>query len=206
MAWFEYIIAIGGLGVAYCLMLLAQFISSNLFHLQDFRFASGTNRSQRSLSVSTVYDGIDFSQCYLVMSSCNENLGLELGVYSNVFIFRGNDMGFENGRCWWTFVFKTAPLRFLRRLSPSKLYFQSSFKCHTKAPLRFHWSSCQDLCSWRLWGPTYSWSIFVLRFFKTNKTMSRTTNAFEHICFLKTTLELDQKPSSICNVIFRSVA
>lgn len=86
--------------MAYCLMLLAQFISSNLFHLQDFRFASGTNRSQRSLSVSTVYEGIDFSQCYLVMSSCNENLGLELGVYSNVFIFRGNDMGFENGRCW----------------------------------------------------------------------------------------------------------
>lgn len=114
-------------------------------------------------------------------------------------------MWFENGRCWWTFVFKTAPLRFLRRLSPSKLYFQSSFKCHTKAPLRFHWSSCQDLCSWRLWGPTYSWSIFVLRFFKTNKTMNRTTNAFEHIRFLKTTLELDQKPSSICNVIFRSV-
>ena len=77
-------------GVPHCLMCLAQFISLNIFHLQDFGFASRADRSKKSITVSTIYNNTRF---FIILSDDKllHNPSLELGVCSNVFIFRGND-------------------------------------------------------------------------------------------------------------------
>ena len=98
------------MGVSHCLMQVALFTSHIILHSQNFGFASGPNRPQRSFFVSTCKVDIILTLFSKRLTSVQLNPSLKLGVCYKIY-FRGNDK-FEMKQVLEAFEFLTLPSSF----------------------------------------------------------------------------------------------